>query len=115
MCTGDSISTGYGNECPASALKKYDPKMENAYQSYGAMTARALSAELRIAAWGGKGICKNFDQTQGNTMPVIWGKVLPRWAPAVDWNFSAWQPHVVVVNLGVNDFTSELFYPSQLV
>lgn len=36
-------------------------------------------------------------------MPEIWERTLAT-APSNDWNFSAWRPDAVVINLGTNDW-----------
>ncbi len=107
---GDSISCGYGNEgippCSFSA------GTENHYLTYGAIAARALGAELSTVAWSGKGLLYNYGDDKSMPMPALYARAIP--TEDGTWDF-AWQPDVVVINLGTNDFstdgdpTSELF------
>jgi lysophospholipase L1-like esterase len=104
---GDSISAGYGNEgadmnCP------FTPDTENHYLTYGALAARELGAELSTVAWSGKGVVCNYgDEATSCTdpLPTYYERTLPARATS-QWNFGAWQPQAVVVNLGTNDFST---------
>lgn len=104
---GDSISAGYGNEgadmnCP------FTPETENHYLTYGALAARELRAELSTVAWSGKGVVCNYGDDAASCsepMPTYYDRILPARANSA-WDFSAWQPQAVVVNLGTNDFST---------
>ncbi len=92
---GDSISTGYGNEGPGPSCT-FDPRQENEFMTYGALTARALGADHTTIAWSGKTLYQmreNFDRT----LPAREGS---------RWDTSRWQPQLVVVNLGTNNFAN---------
>lgn len=101
---GDSISCGYGNEGPDASCG-FTPETENHYLTYGAIAARALNAELSTVAWSGKGVVYNYDTDTTNPMPTLYKRVLPD-DPGSLWDFSV-KPHVVVINLGTNDFSTE--------
>jgi lysophospholipase L1-like esterase len=89
---GDSITAGFGNE-GASPQCSYSPATENAYESYGAIAARALGADVVNVSWAGKTI---------GEMTQLWERTLPA-RDASAWDF-AWIPDAVVVNLGTNNF-----------
>jgi lysophospholipase L1-like esterase len=110
---GDSISAGYGNE-GADMNCGFSQDTENHYLTYGALAARALDAELVTVAWSGKGVVCNYgdDATSCmDPMPLYYDRILPN-RPESVWGFSEWLPHVVVINLGTNDF-STLVDPTQ--
>ncbi|MDD5308034.1 MAG: SGNH/GDSL hydrolase family protein [Deltaproteobacteria bacterium] len=98
---GDSISTGFGIDgktpgCP------FTTATEDATRTYGVLAARALGADVQVIAWKGKGVLRNDDPADTETLPVIYGRTLPgdpgsRDAPPFD-------ADVVVLNLGTNDF-----------
>ena len=74
---GDSISAGYGMDgkgpnCP------YTPDTENHYLTYGALTARALSAELHTVAWSGIGMYRNYNVigASPDAMPYVYARTL---------------------------------------
>jgi lysophospholipase L1-like esterase len=101
---GDSISTAYGNEgknetCP------YDTATQSHWDSYGAIVARALDAELHTVAWSGRGMVRNYeaDPTR-KTMPVLWQRSLPQDETST-WN-APFAPDAVLIMLGGNDFAA---------
>lgn len=93
---GDSISCGYGNE-GKNEKEHFSPQTENAYLSYGAITARAVGAEYVCTAWSGRKMWPD------NTLPSIYGLTLPMDASS-QWDFAKWKPDVVLINLATNDF-----------
>jgi lysophospholipase L1-like esterase len=105
---GDSISAGYGNE-GADESCPFSPDTENHYLTYGAISARQLSAELSTVAWSGKGVVCNYgDDAQScvDPMPGYFDRLLPD-QPGSVWDFSRFQPQAVVINLGTNDFSTD--------
>lgn len=108
---GDSISAGYGNlgeeQHPNSGADpsggcRFSTKTESAYQTYGAMAARALHAEWSIVAASGWGVYRDNLGSKTNVLPLVYGNTLgvPTSPP---WGFDP-KPQVVVINLGTNDF-----------
>lgn len=93
---GDSITTGYGNEGPGAACT-YVNTQQNEYLTYSAITARNLNAEHTTIAWSGKTLYE---------MREYFDKALPQRADGPRWDFARYQPHVVVVNLGTNNFAN---------
>jgi lysophospholipase L1-like esterase len=91
---GDSITTGYGNEGP-SAKCGYVNSDQNEYLTYGAITARNLHADHTTIAWSGKTL---------HEMKEYFDKSLPQRSDGPLWDFTRYQPQVVVVNVGTNNF-----------
>jgi lysophospholipase L1-like esterase len=98
---GDSISCGYGNE--GAAPCSFSAETENHYLTYGAVAARTLGAEISTVAWSGKGVIYNYDEDKFEPLPQLYDRLLA--VDAAPWGF-AWQPDVVVINLGTNDFST---------
>lgn len=90
---GDSITTGYGNEGPGPTCLP-TTEQQNPYVTYASLTARELNADLHTVAWSGKTILE---------MTQLYDRTLPERADS-KWDFKSWVPHVVVVNLGTNNF-----------
>lgn len=101
---GDSITCGYGNEGPNESCN-FSADTENHYLTYGAIAARNLNAELTTIAWSGKGIIYNYGDDKNQPLPEIYDQILPYDSSSI-WSF-AWQPDVVVINLGTNDFSTD--------
>ncbi len=99
---GDSISAGFGNEGAGPCAFTADT--ENAYDTYGAIAARAVSAEQSDIAWSGKGMTRNNDGTTTSTMPSIYKRTIAAFGGSV-WNFS-FAPDAIVINLATNDFAN---------
>ena len=105
---GDSITCGYGNE-GADMSCGFSADTENHYLTYGALSARALDAELVTVAWSGKGVVCNYGDGASSCrdpLPDYYDLALPEQASST-WDFSVWQPHAVVINLGTNDFSTD--------
>jgi len=106
---GDSITAGYGDE-GADMNCSFSPDTENHYLTYGALSARALGAELSTVAWSGKGVVCNYgdDATScSDPLPPYYDRTLPTRSDS-RWDFSRWQPQAVVINLGTNDFSTAM-------
>lgn len=100
---GDSISAGYGAEGRGPGCS-YDAAQQDAAHGYAAVAADVLSAELVVQAWSGKGVLRNVDARDQDTLPMLYGRVLPALAePRIALDFA---PHVIVVHLGTNDFAA---------
>lgn len=99
---GDSITCGYGNEgvSPCS----FSAETESHYATYGAIAARALGAEVSTVAWSGKGVVNNYLDDVFEPLPQVYDRLLA--TDPAPWDFS-WQPDVVVINLGTNDFSTD--------
>ncbi len=98
---GDSITAGYGNEGVSPC--GFSAETENHYMTYGAIASRALGAELHTIAWSGKGVIYNYGDDVNQPLPELYDRTVASEGAA--WGF-AWQPDVVAVNLGTNDFST---------
>jgi lysophospholipase L1-like esterase len=99
---GDSISVGAGIEGGAANCAANRSSTDN-YYAYGSVAARALGADVATIAYSGIGVYRSYGSGD-LTMPQRYDRALP----TVDggWEFSKYQPHVVVITLGTNDFGS---------
>lgn len=110
---GDSITAGYGNE-GASPDCPFSRETENVEQGYAALTARAFGAAYVTVAYSGMGMVRNYGSpapTSAEAMPVFFDRSTAT-APSRPWDPTRWQPDVLVVNLGTNDFSTQP-HPSQ--
>ncbi len=99
---GDSITCGYGT---LGTLNDADCfPTESHWDSYGAIAARAVGAEVSTIASSGQGIYRNYGGDMTNTIPMIYGRTLTSSATPA-WDFRT-QPQAVVINLGTNDISN---------
>jgi len=101
---GDSITCGYGNE-GADQYCNFSADTENHYLTYGAIAARAVGAELSTIAWSGKGVIYNYGDDVVEPLPEVYDRTIPL-ESGTTWDFG-WQPDVVLINLGTNDFSTD--------
>ncbi|MBS2211920.1 endoglucanase [Carboxylicivirga mesophila] len=108
---GNSITCGYGTE---GKLPEEDflPETENINKSYAFIAARAFKAECYVTAHSGLGVVRNYGDkepisTKLATLPNRYHQVFDM-DTSLAWDFSQWQPDAVVINLGTNDYSTDV-------
>lgn len=108
---GDSLTVGYGNlsttrDC--SATGGVDRNTDSDL-GFAAQAARRLDADYQINAYSGRGMVRNYDgQDPGTDFRTYYDRGL-QYVPGDVWrNPGTWRPQLVVVGLGVNDFSTPL-------
>jgi len=94
---GNSITCGYGVDTITN--NSGAPEFFNNYRAFGAITARHLNAQYFCTAKSGIGITISWFP---EIMPDIYDRLNPK-DTLSKWNFSKYQPDIVVVNLFQND------------
>ena len=102
---GDSYTCGYGNE-GTSPQEHFKFETENNYLSFGAITARALNAQYLAVCRSGIGIVQGYGGKRNFTMPAVYDEVVSN--SSVTWDYSKYQPDVVVIDLITNDLSAPL-------
>lgn len=107
---GDSITSGEGTY---GALGEWDwiPMFMSVSKNYAAMTAHALRADFHLLSQGGWGVLCGWDNNPNNRIPpyyeqvcgLLQGSFNDRLGAFKPWDFSAFEPHAVIINLGTND------------
>lgn len=95
---GNSITAGYAVE-DISGADSPDSTYTNNYLSYSAITARHFNAEYRAICKSGIGIMVSWHDV---IMPEMYNRLNPYNSEST-WDFSLYQPEVVVINLFQND------------
>lgn len=104
---GDSHTVGYGNtsakrECTEEEVWE---TTDNSL-AYGPLTARHFHADYQINAISGRGIVRNYNGGPGDPLPVAYPYVL--FDNQTLYADSTWDPQIVVLALGTNDFSTPL-------
>lgn len=102
---GDSYTSALGNEwadtCAAPDAQRYT----NIDQGFAALTARHYNAQFHSTSQSGLGLVCDFESNFSNTLPEKFGRTLCS-SDSIHWNFRRWIPQLVVVCLGLNDYTA---------
>lgn len=114
---GDSITCGYGVEAPNEQCS-FDTAQENPASSYSLLLGKLLEAQTQLISWSGIGIISCYVPEDVNEplndwlMPMLYrytdasgskrlfGEDRTGWE---EWDFEAYRPELIVVNLGTND------------
>lgn len=109
LSIGNSITCGYGNDTSITVnpTTGFTSKHENNYNSYGHVAARSLKAQYAAFAYSGRGLYKNIDGSTSTVIPSIFDRIFPDDA-SYTWDHATYVPNWIVVNLGTNDFSSEI-------
>lgn len=107
---GDSITSGEGL-FGAKEEEDWVPMFFSALRDYAYLTAKELDAEYRVFSQSGWGVYNSWDNNRNSTIPKYYkeicslmpGEENERLGGKQPHDFSAWQPDVIVVNLGTND------------
>lgn len=100
--------------------------VSSSHKSYASQLARMFDAELHLQCISGIGMCKNANHYLGpsseKNMSFFVDRTLPYKQDSngpVMWDYSQWQPDLLLINLGTNDYdtsggptapTQEAFY-----
>lgn len=102
---GNSITCGAAadpSDVPCGAGEYHD--QHNAYLAYGPRVARALGVNYIMSCVSGIGIYRNWN-SDGPTMPQVYEKTDLHVESQQPWNFSTYNPQIVSIALGTNDFS----------
>lgn len=107
---GDSITCGYGVEA-ANQNVSFSTQTQNVTKAYGYLAAQALDMDYSMVSYSGFGIISGYTGNgainTASLVPPIYEKVCMSWGSnafnSVAWDFSTFEPNVIVVNLGTND------------
>jgi len=110
LVVGDSITAAYGGEgaMPCS----FSASTENSNIGYASVIAKTVGAEIHLAPWSGKGVVRNYgdlNQTSVDPMPAFYNRTIATSPLGANnfWSPSSYQPDVVLVTLGTNDYSTD--------
>ena len=105
---GDSYTAGYGNESTSRECTGDEVnRTTNADAAFPAIVGRAVGAEVHVNAFSGRGMVRNYAGSALATSFRTYADRALLAVPGDTWQRPAdWQPQVVVVGLGINDFST---------
>lgn len=106
---GDSHSAGYGNTSPTRTCTRQEVHdTTDTQQAFGPLLAKRLNAEYRVNAYSGAGIVRNYNGVAPEqNLPILYRRAIPG-EPGIPAADAGWQPQLIVIKLGSNDFSTPL-------
>lgn len=107
---GDSYTVGYGvrsttRECTRAQIHD----LTDTSLTFGPILSRRLDADYRIVAFSGRGVVRNYGGgARGETLPVLYSRMIPGQASPSVTPADPWRPDLIVIGLGTNDFSTPL-------
>jgi lysophospholipase L1-like esterase len=104
---GDSHTVGYGNLSTKRECTRDEVWADtDDTKAFGPMTARHYDADYQINAISGRGVVRNYNGFNEDTLPQAYPYVL--FDKRQKYKDPAWKPQVLVIALGTNDFSTPL-------
>ncbi len=101
---GDSITCGFGNMAEGDPPPMTFTSINEVNDlAYGSLTAALLGAEQHTIAYSGRGMFRSNIARVTAQIPAIYQRAVAT-DSHVRWDHSRWTPHVIVINVGTNDF-----------
>lgn len=104
MFIGDSTTCGEFNE-RFPPTEDISPRTTNVARSYGMILAERLNAQVHVVGYGGQGIIRDWSGKSEGEHVCLAPEYLELASPGlkgVYWDHAAYQPDVVVINLGTD-------------
>lgn len=109
---GDSITCGYGIDCK-STEEPFKTLTEDATETFAYLAARHFDADCALTSYSSFGVRSGWtdsgDLNDFSLLPKVYEKVTFSWNTQQfgdrAWDFSLYQPNLIVMNLGTNDIS----------
>lgn len=117
MLIGDSVTCGAGVNNNATCTPDPANPSNDAYASYGMLLGRRLDAETHLVCYGGRGLERDYRGLGVNENVLNAPQFLDLSVPSdavqerAFWDASRWQPDLILISLGTNDFNLEATRP----
>ena len=107
---GDSITCGEGCGGAVDQMD-WNSACFSAIDSYPFYIAQALDAEYNVIAQSGWGVVFSYEGKKEEAIPSCYGQICGltggdrarRMGAKQPWDFTSWQPDIIIINLGTND------------
>jgi len=101
---GDSFTSASGNEYAYTDTPPDPAPYTNIYEGFCPITARHFNAQYHMCSISGYGMAEDYKGDATGTIPALFDRAVV-YNSAIKWDFSAWQPDLVVICLGLNDYS----------
>ena len=107
---GNSLTCGFGTE-GKDRSEPYKAETENCNLSYAAIISRYFNTDYTFIAHSGRGVVRNYGDSVRVSAVTMKDRMLNTFDINLEkkWNFKAYKPDLVVINLGSNDFSTDLY------
>lgn len=108
---GDSDMTGYGLRSATTTCTQEEVRLTSDTQAaYPVLVAKHFNADYQINAISGRGLVRNYDGiVLDHTIEAVYERILPDQTEiATPYSDANWQPQIIFIGLGNNDFFSPL-------
>jgi lysophospholipase L1-like esterase len=104
---GDSFTVGYGNTSTSrDCTTEQVFETTNTQLAFAPRVARYFKADYQVNASSGFGVVRNYNGTSPDkSLPKLYPYTLNDTSVLYD---EKWQPHIIVIGLGTNDFSTQL-------
>jgi hypothetical protein len=101
---GDSFTSAQGNEYTKEDKPGEDAPITNIYDGFGPIIARYFDAQYHITSRSGFGLVCDWQGNPMENLPNIFDRTI-LFQEIPKWNFENWKPDIVVIGLGLNDYS----------
>lgn len=101
---GDSFTSASGNEYDKPDKPAEDAPLTNIAEGFGPITARHFNADYMMTSRSGYGMVMDWQGSRSGSLPAIFGQTHIHAATPL-WDFTRWIPNLVVIGLGLNDYS----------
>jgi lysophospholipase L1-like esterase len=105
LVLGDSVTCGANMERVGG--EKNNPYWWNGRVSYGMLVAKALDAQVQLVCHGGRGLLRSWNgKSDEAQLPALYAMAIPEAVKPPAWRQADYEPSLVLVAIGTNDFTA---------
>jgi len=101
---GDSYTSASGNEYDKPDKPAQDNNITNIYKGFGPIIARYYDAQYQMTSRSGYGMVMDWQGNTNGNLPDIFDQT-HHYTTNPAWDFEQFVPHLVVVGLGLNDYS----------
>ena len=101
---GDSFTSASGNEATTVGVPPNTELVTNIYEGFGPIIARNYGAQYHMTSISGIGLVLDYTEDYTNNLPDRFNRVISG-NTTLEWEFSQWIPNLVVIGLGLNDYS----------